>query len=79
MLKMERLLSNKIFMVIILQFAINAITFVTFYILLSKLKKQWIEQVQKQNKFNEIYNENIQICEDNFRVINTNIKRRKID
>jgi hypothetical protein len=79
MLKMERLLSNKIFMVIILQFAINAITFVTFYVLLSKLKKQWIEQVQKQNKFNEIYNENIQICEDNFRVINTNIKRRKID
>jgi hypothetical protein len=79
MLKMEHLISNKIFMVIILQFAINAITFVTFYILFSKLKKQWIEQVQKQNKFNEIYNENIQICEDNFRVINTNIKRRKID
>jgi hypothetical protein len=74
MLKMEHLLSNKIFMVIILQFAINAITFVTFYILLSKLKKQWIEQVQKQNKFNEIYNENIQICEDNFHVI-----KRKLD
>jgi hypothetical protein len=72
MLKMEHLLSNKIF--IILQFAINAITFVTFYVLLSKLKKQWIEQVQKQNKFNEIYNENIQICEDNFHVI-----KRKLD
>jgi hypothetical protein len=74
---MEHLFLGKILLVIGLQFVIHiAITLVIFHVLFGKLKKQWIENVQKQNKMNEIYNENIEISEDNFRVMNVNFNRR---